>query len=69
MKNPIPNDWRYVIKFTVLAFCVGCAFQLGISTASQLKPRVEVIEIREVIEIHNAAKPTAKPKGVRNDLL
>ncbi|WP_447894266.1 hypothetical protein [Vreelandella sp. GE22] len=59
MKNPIPQDWRYVIKFTVLAFCVGGAFQLGVSAASHLKPRVEVIEIREVLEVHEV-KPKAK---------
>ncbi|MDN3562141.1 hypothetical protein [Vreelandella neptunia] len=60
MHNPIPKDWRYVIKFTVLAFCVGSAFQLGISAASHIKPRVEIIEIREVIEIRTEAKPSAK---------
>ncbi|MDQ7734674.1 hypothetical protein QT231_18345 [Halomonas sp. SpR1] len=59
MHNPIPKDWRYVIKFTVLAFCVGSALQLGMSAASHIKPRVEVIEIREAIEM----KPT--PKGTR----
>lgn len=60
MHNPIPKDWRYVIKFTVLAFFVGSAFQLGISAASHIKPRVEIIEIREVTELHNKAKPSAK---------
>lgn len=54
MHNPISKDWRYVIKFTVLAFCVGSAFQLGISAASHIKPRVEVIEIR------TEAKPNTK---------
>ncbi|MBT2784779.1 MULTISPECIES: hypothetical protein [unclassified Halomonas] len=54
MHNPTPQDWRYVIKFTVLAFCVGSAFQLGISAASHIKPRVEVIEIRTEV------KPSAK---------
>ncbi|WP_447529843.1 hypothetical protein [Vreelandella sp. TE19] len=59
MTNPIPKDWRYVAKFTVLAFCIGSGFQLGVSAASHLKPRVEVIEIREVLEIHET-KPGAK---------
>ncbi|WKD28620.1 hypothetical protein NDQ72_01350 [Halomonas sp. KG2] len=67
MHNPIPKDWRYVIKFTVLAFCVGSAFQLGISIASNIKPRVEVIEIREVIEMRNEAKPSAKGIAQRFD--
>lgn len=59
MKNSIPKEWLYIIKFTVLAFCVGSAFQLGISIASNLKPRIEVIEIREAIEINKTDNPSA----------
>lgn len=59
MKNSIPKEWLYIIKFTVLAFCVGSAFQLGISIASNLKPRIEVIEIREAIKINKTDNPSA----------
>ena len=59
MKNSIPKEWIYIIRFTVLAFCVGSAFQLGISIASDLKPRIEVIEIREAIEINKTDNPSA----------
>jgi hypothetical protein len=53
MRNPIPAQHRFAIKLLAAGFCLGAAFQLGVSTMSHFKPRVEVIEIR------NEAKPMA----------
>lgn len=42
MKNLIPAQHRFAIKLLAAGFGLGAAFQLGISTASHFKPRVEV---------------------------
>lgn len=54
MRNPIPAEGRTALKLIAVGFCLGSAFQLGISVMSQIKPRVEVIEIRQT---------TAAPQG------
>lgn len=54
MRNPIPAQHRFEIKLIVIGFCLGSAFQLGVSVMSQINPRVEVIEIRQT---------TAAPQG------
>lgn len=46
MKNPIPANHRFAITLLAAGFGLGAAFQLGVSTVSHFKPRVEVIEIR-----------------------
>jgi hypothetical protein len=50
----MPAQHRFAIKLLAAGFGLGAAFQLGISTASHFKPRVEVIEIR------TEAKPSTK---------
>ncbi len=62
MLNPIPAQQRFAIKMIVFGFLLGSAFQLGISTVSHFKPRVEVIEIR------TEAKPSAKGIAHRVEL-
>lgn len=54
MYNPIPAQHRFAIKLIAIGFCVGSAFQLGVSVMSQISPRAEVIEIRQT---------TAAPQG------
>ncbi|MDQ7735566.1 hypothetical protein QT231_22935 [Halomonas sp. SpR1] len=60
MKNPIPANHRFAITLLAAGFGLGAAFQLGVSTVSHFKPRVEVIEIR--------TQAKASPKGIAQRL-
>lgn len=54
MRSRIPAQHRFALKLIAVGFCLGSAFQLGVSAVSHFKPRVEVIEIR------TEAKPSTK---------
>lgn len=62
MRKPIPAQYRVAVKLLAAGFCLGAAFQLGVSTMSHFKPLVEAIEIR------TEAKPSAKGIAHRVEL-
>lgn len=47
MRNPIPAEGRTALQLIVVSFCLGSAFQLGVSVVSQITPQVRVIEVRQ----------------------
>ena len=56
MRSRIPTQHRFVLKLIAVGFCLGSAFQLGISTASHFKPRVERVEVHHTVNAKGVAQ-------------